>query len=164
VVFVCQNNQWGEHTPIAQYAPSTELAQRAASYNMPTVKVDGFDPLACLAALQSAVDRARRDEGPTFLEFVHYRLTGHTGTADYSYVPKEELAKAMERDPAPTFRKWLLEQSVFSESEIEAIESEVRTYVDDAFSYAESCPFPAPEELYTDVFADPAFVRSLSDV
>ncbi|MGX4688109.1 thiamine pyrophosphate-dependent dehydrogenase E1 component subunit alpha [Streptomyces sp. JNUCC 63] len=163
VVFVCQNNQWGEHTPIAQYAPSTELAQRAASYNMPTVKVDGFDPLACLAALQSAVDRARRDEGPTFLEFVHYRLTGHTGTADYSYVPKEELAKAMERDPAPTFRKWLLEQSVFSESEVEAIESEVRTYVDDAFSYAESCPFPAPEELYTDVFADPTFVRSLSD-
>lgn len=163
VVFVCQNNQWGEHTPIAQYAPSTELAQRAASYNMPTVKVDGFDPLACLAALQSAVDRARRDEGPTFLEFVHYRLTGHTGTADYSYVPKEELAKAMERDPAPTFRKWLLEHSVFSEPEVEAIESEVRTYVDDAFSYAESCPFPAPEELYTDVFADPTFVRSLSD-
>ncbi|PWI06186.1 acetoin dehydrogenase [Streptomyces sp. NWU339] len=163
VVFVCQNNQWGEHTPIAQYAPSTELAQRAASYNMPTVKVDGFDPLACLAALQSAVDRARRDEGPTFLEFVHYRLTGHTGTADYSYVPKEELAKAMERDPAPTFRKWLLEQSIFSEPEVEAIESEVRTYVEDAFSYAESCPFPAPEELYTDVFADPTFVRSLSD-
>ncbi|WP_054370956.1 thiamine pyrophosphate-dependent dehydrogenase E1 component subunit alpha [Rhodococcus rhodochrous] len=163
VVFVCQNNQWGEHTPIHKYAPSTELAERAAAYNMPTRKVDGFDPLACLVALEEAVERARRNEGPTFLEFVHYRLTGHTGTADFSYVPKDELAKAMERDPAPTFRKWLLANSVFTEAQVEEIEAEVRAYVDDAFDFAESCPFPEPDEVFTDVFADSAFVRSLTD-
>jgi acetoin:2,6-dichlorophenolindophenol oxidoreductase subunit alpha len=163
VVFVCQNNQWGEHTPIDKYTAARELAERAASYNMPTQKVDGFDPLACLAALETAVERARRNEGPTFLEFVHYRLTGHTGTADFSYVPKDELAKAMERDPAPTFRTWLLANTDFTEADLEKVETEVRAHVDDAFSFAENCAFPDPDELYTDVFADPAFVRSLSD-
>jgi acetoin:2,6-dichlorophenolindophenol oxidoreductase subunit alpha len=163
VVFVCQNNQWGEHTPVDRYTASREFAQRAASYNMAAEKVDGFDPLACLAALQKAVERARRDEGPTFIEFVHYRLTGHTGTADFSYVPKEELAKAMERDPAPTFRRWLRENDHLSETELQEIEVDVKAYVEDAFSFAENSPLPDPDELYTDVFADPAFVRSLSD-
>lgn len=163
VVFVCQNNQWGEHTPVDQYTASREFAERTASYNLAAEKVDGFDPLACLASLQKAIDRARRDEGATFLEFVHYRLTGHTGTADYSYVPQDELAKAMERDPAPTFRKWLRDNEHFSEADLERIEADVRVYVDDAFSFAENSPLPEPGELYTDVFADPAFVRSLSD-
>lgn len=163
VVFVCQNNQWAEHTPIAKYAPSTELAGRAASYNMPTEKVDGFDPIACLAALQTAIDRARRDDGPTFLEFMHFRLTGHTGTADFSYVPEDELTKAMERDPAPTFRRWLLENAGFEESELEQVEAQVHDNVDDAFSYAENCAWPEPDDVYTDVFADPTFVRSLSN-
>ena len=163
LVFVCQNNQWGEHTPIEKYTASGDFAARAASYNMVTEKIDGFDPLACLAALQTAIDRARRDEGPTFIEFVHYRLTGHTGTADFSYVPKDELARAMERDPAPTFRKWLLENGHFDEAELQEIETEVKAYVEDAFSFAENSSHPEPDELYTDVFADPAFVRSLSD-
>lgn len=163
VVFVCQNNQWGEHTPVDQYTAAPEFAERAASYNVATEKVDGFDPLACLAALQRAIERARRDEGPTFLEFVHYRLTGHTGTADFSYVPKDELARAMERDPAPTFRTWLRRNDHFSETELEEIEKEVEAYVQDAFDFAENSPLPEPDALYTDVFADSAFVRSLND-
>lgn len=164
LVFVCQNNQWGEHTPVAKYTAAGDFSARAASYGMPSEKIDGFDPLASLAAIQRAVDRARRDEGPTFLEFVHYRLTGHTGTADFSYVPEDELAEAMKRDPAPTFRKWLLDNGKFSENELTEIETEVTAYVEDAFAYAESGPMPEPDELYTDVFADPSFVRSLSDV
>lgn len=163
VVFVCQNNQWGEHTKITDYAPSPELAQRAKSYTMPTERVDGFDPMACLQALRTAVERARRDEGPTFLEFVHYRLTGHTGTADYSYVPKHELEEALKRDPAPNFRRWLLENSLLPEERITEIEKQAEEYVEDAFAYAGSCAFPPPEALYTDVFADDSWVRSLSE-
>ncbi|GLZ15937.1 pyruvate dehydrogenase E1 component subunit alpha [Actinomadura sp. NBRC 104425] len=163
VVFVCQNNQWGEHTKITDYAPSPELAQRAAAYTIPTERVDGFDPMACLRALQTAMERVRRDEGPTFLEFVHYRLTGHTGTADYSYVPKHELEAALERDPAPTFRRWLIDNSLLPEERIAEIEKQAEEYVEDAFAYARSCAFPPPEALYTDVFADDSWVRSLSD-
>jgi pyruvate dehydrogenase E1 component alpha subunit len=163
IVFLCQNNQWGEHTPIANYAPSAALAERAKSYTMETQNVDGFDPMACYTAIEKAVERARRDEGPTFLECVTYRLTGHTGTADYSYVPKDELEAALKRDPAPTFRRWLLENALMTETEITGIEKDANEYVEDAFAYAQSCELPSPDDVYTDVFADNTWVRSLSD-
>ncbi|MBD0859802.1 thiamine pyrophosphate-dependent dehydrogenase E1 component subunit alpha [Gordonia sp. zg691] len=161
LVFVCQNNQWGEHTPIASYAANTDLASRAAAYSIPAEVVDGFDPMAALSALRRATDRARAGEGPTFLEFQHYRLTGHTGTADFSYVPADELKAAMLRDPAPTFRTWLLENGHMDESVVEQIERRARQTVDDAFDYAAGCEFPAASDIYTDVFADDTWVRSL---
>jgi acetoin:2,6-dichlorophenolindophenol oxidoreductase subunit alpha len=163
IVFLCQNNQWGEHTRIADYAPSTALAERAKSYTLEAQSVDGFDPMACYAAIETAVDRARRDEGPTFLECLTYRLTGHTGTADYSYMPKDELEAALKRDPAPTFRRWLLDNALMSPERIADAEKDANDYVEDAFAYAQSCEFPPPDDLYTDVFADDTWVRSLSD-
>lgn len=163
LVFVCQNNQWGEHTPIASYAANTDLAGRAAAYSIRASKVDGFDPIAARDALAAAINRARGGDGPTFLEFTHYRLTGHTGTADFSYVPESELKMAMERDPAPTFRRWLLDEGHATESEVERIEKRAQTVVDDAFAYAAGCEFPAPSEIYSDVFADDTWVRSLHD-
>lgn len=162
VVFICQNNQWGEHTRIADYAANTDLASRAASYSVPSEKVDGFDPLACRDAIERAVERARCNEGPTFLEFIHYRLTGHTGTADYSYVPERELEAALERDPAPSFRRWLLAEGLMSEEAVDLVQTEALAIVEDAFQYAESCELPDPDELYTDVFADDSWVRSLN--
>lgn len=162
IVFICQNNQWGEHTAIADYAPDVELAKRAASYAMPTQRVDGFDPIASTRAIREAVERARAGGGPTFLEFMHYRLTGHTGTADFSYVPKDELAAAMERDPAPNFRRWLAERGIFDDDALTEIERRAQADVDDAFTYAEASPFPDPATIDSDVFADPEFVRSLN--
>jgi pyruvate dehydrogenase E1 component alpha subunit len=161
LVFVCQNNQWGEHTPIASYAANTDLAGRAAAYSMRARKVDGFDPIAARDALAEAVALARRGDGPTFLEFTHYRLTGHTGTADFSYVPPDELKAALERDPAPTFRTWLLREGRLTEPELERIEKRAQEVVDDAFTYAAGCELPAPSDIYTDVFADDTWVRSL---
>ncbi|WP_216892243.1 thiamine pyrophosphate-dependent dehydrogenase E1 component subunit alpha [Nocardia alni] len=161
IVFVCQNNQWGEHTPIARYAANTDLAARAAAYSIPAQKVDGFDPMAALGALRAAVTRVRAGEGPVFLEFLHYRLTGHTGTADFSYVPQDELKAAMERDPAPAFRAWLLAQGHLNERQIADIEEQARLTVEDAFSYAAGCELPAASDIYTDVFADDTWVRSL---
>lgn len=163
LVFVCQNNQWGEHTRITDYAANPDLAARAAAYSIPGQKVDGFDALAARDALDAALERARAGEGPTFLEFVHYRLTGHTGTADFSYVPSHELEAALERDPAPTFRRWLLDGGHLSEAEVNGLEEQARTVVDEAFAFAEGCDLPGPDELYTDVFADDTFVRSLED-
>lgn len=161
IVFVCQNNQWGEHTPIAQYAANTDLAGRAAAYSVRAEKVDGFDPIVARNALAEAVGRARAGEGPTFLEFMHYRLTGHTGTADFSYVPEDELQAALKRDPAPTFRAWLLGEGLLTDQQLVEIEAHAREVVDDAFTYAAGCEFPAPSDIYTDVFADDTWVRSL---
>jgi TPP-dependent pyruvate/acetoin dehydrogenase alpha subunit len=153
LVFLCQNNQWGEHTPLAEYAACTDLAARAASYGMRALTVDGFDALATWRVLAEALRHARNGAGPVFVEAITYRLTGHTGTADFSYVPAEELAAAMKRDPAPTFRQWLCDNG-FSDAELAAIEESARGVVDDAFAFAENSALPAADELYTDVFAD----------
>ena len=153
MIFLCQNNQWGEHTPIAEYAGNTDLAARAASYGMTAEKVDGFDPIATWRVLRAVAGAARRGEGPIFVEAITYRLTGHTGTSDFSYVPAEELAAAQLRDPAPAFRKWLRDNDVFTEDELLAIEGHAEDVVADAFSFAQDSPLPDPEALYTDVFA-----------
>lgn len=158
VVFVCQNNGWAEHTPIAEYAARTDLANRAEAYGLPTVTVDGFDPVATAGVLRGATDRARSGRGPTFVEVVTYRLTGHSGSSDYSYMPKDVLAAAMERDPAPTFRRRLLDDGTATEDELARIDDEVAREVDDAFEFAQSSPQPGSDERYTDVFADERLV------
>lgn len=161
VLFVCQNNQWAEHTPLAEYTAAPEFAARASSYGITAQKVDGFDPMASYAALHGAVQGIRDRGGPAFVECVSYRLTGHSGTADYSYVPKDELAAALERDPAPAFKRWLTAEGLVAPNRLDEIEREVESYVDEAFRYAESCPQPPAEELYQDVFADNEWVPDL---
>lgn len=154
VLFLCQNNQWGEHTPIAEYTAETDLAKRAASYGVRASAVDGFDAVATWRELGAAVGHARSGAGPAFVEAQTYRLAGHTSTADYSYVPADELAKAMERDPSPTFRAHLSAQGIVDEAALARIDREAQESVEDAFAFAAASPEPDPGELYTDVFAD----------
>jgi pyruvate dehydrogenase E1 component alpha subunit len=159
LVFVCQNNMWAEHTPIAAYAPSTALAERAAAYNMAAVAVDGFDPVETWRVLDGAVGRARAGAGPTFVECRTYRLVGHTSSADYSYMPKAELEAALARDPAPTFRAWLTEAGHATPARLDEIDKAVDAAVDDAFDFAQSARRPESDEIYDDVFADRAWVE-----
>jgi TPP-dependent pyruvate/acetoin dehydrogenase alpha subunit len=159
LLFVCQNNGWAEHTPLAAYAPSTDLAARAAAYNMTALSVDGFDPIETWRVLGDAVARARNGDGPTFVECRTYRLVGHTGSADYSYMPKSELEAALARDPAPTFRAWLVDSGHLAESRVDEIDKAVDEAVDDAFEFARSAPRPEAGDIYEDVFADRAWVE-----
>jgi pyruvate dehydrogenase E1 component alpha subunit len=159
LVFVCQNNMWAEHTPLAAYAPSTALAERASAYNMTTLAVDGFDPIATWRVLGDAADRARDGDGPTFVECRTYRLVGHTGSADYSYMPKAELEAALARDPAPTFRAWLVEGGHLTPGRVDEIDKAVEAAVDDAFEFAQSAAKPEPGDIYDDVFADRVWVE-----
>jgi pyruvate dehydrogenase E1 component alpha subunit len=126
---------------------------------MPTVRVDGFDPDATHAVLVQALDRARTGGGPTFVEAVTYRLTGHTGSADYSYMPEDELAAALARDPAPTFRRRLIESGEFTAAEVDAVDAEVAAAVDDAFEFAKASPPPSSEVRYAHVFASDDSLR-----
>jgi len=154
LVFLCQNNQWGEHTAIADYAACTDLTARAASYGMHAVRVDGFDPIATWRALRDAAARVRAGGGPVFVEAMSYRLTGHTGTADFSYVPSKELAAAQARDPAPTMRRWLADGGHLSEAHLDTVEQRALAVVEDAFAFASASPWPEPGDLYADVFSD----------
>ena len=159
LVFVCQNNGWAEHTPLAAYAPATDLAARAAAYNMTALSVDGFDPIGTWRVLGDAVRRARHGEGPTFVECRTYRLVGHTSSAEYSYMPKAELEAALARDPAPTFRAWLVTGGHLPESRLDEIDKAVDEAVDDAFEFAQAASRPEPGDIYDDVFADRGWVE-----
>ena len=159
LVFVCQNNGWAEHTPLSAYAPATDLAARAGAYNMTALAVDGFDPLETWRVLGAALARARAGEGPTFVECRTYRLVGHTSSADYSYMPPAALEAALARDPAPTFRSWLVSSGHLTEARLDEIDKAVEAAVDDAFEFARAAPRPAPADIYDDVFADRAWVE-----
>lgn len=101
VVFVCQNNQWAEYTSLRGGTTVANIADRAASYSMPAITVDGNDPDAMYAAAGEAIERARTGGGPTLLEALTFRFCGHYFGDGGEYIPKAELAAAVEADPIP---------------------------------------------------------------
>ena len=155
VVFVCQNNQWGEHTPLAEYAANPNLAERAGSYGLHAEAVDGFDPIATWRVLDRALARARTGGGPSFIECRTYRLTGHSGLSDYSYVPRDELDAALARDPGPAMRSWLLDEGLVDAARLTEIEATAEATVNDAFDFAQASPPPSSDDLMNDVYASP---------
>jgi len=161
VVFVCQNNQWGEHTPIAGYTANTDLTGRAAAYGLRAVSTDGFDTIAAYRTMRDAVETTRSGGGPVFVEARTYRLSGHSAASDYSYMPRDEFAAAEQRDPVPGFRRWLVESGGVEVGMVEGLEHAVDARVEAAFEEASKAAPPAPEERYTDVFADEGMVRGL---
>jgi acetoin:2,6-dichlorophenolindophenol oxidoreductase subunit alpha len=153
IVFICQNNQWGEHTAYRDYAPVESVQARGSAYGITCAQVDGFDPVACWAAMDDATTRARSGDGPSLLEFVTYRLAPHSAAGDASYVPTDELEEAMRRDPVPNFRQWLLDQEVLGPEQLASIETRARELVDDAFEFAMSSPSPTLDERFTDIYS-----------
>jgi acetoin:2,6-dichlorophenolindophenol oxidoreductase subunit alpha len=152
LVFLCQNNQWAEHTRLAEYAPVTDLAARATAYGITATAVDGFDPIATWRVLRDAIAHARSNAGPAFVECRTYRLSGHAGATDFSYMPEDEFAAAMARDPGPNFRAWLEAEGHATPAALDGLDAAATSTVENAFA-AMAGPPPAPDELYTDVYA-----------
>jgi len=152
VIFLCQNNRYGEHTPFAKSTSAKQLIDRAPGYSMAAVKVDGNDPVAMYKATKEAVDRARAGEGPTFIEGMVYRMLGHTFGASYTYVPKSFQEEAAAEDPIPRFKKLLSERQV-TEATIAEIEGKIDRELEEAVQYALAAPYPDLHELQVDVLA-----------
>lgn len=153
VIFLCQNNRYGEHTAFADHTKSESIAARAAGYGMKGVTVDGNDAEAMYAAAKEAVDRARAGEGPTLLEAMCYRMQGHFFGADFSYVPKALLATAAAEDPLPRLRALMLTHQ-FGEDELDRIVGEIDAEIDAGIEHALASPFPDVAELRRDVFEE----------
>jgi TPP-dependent pyruvate/acetoin dehydrogenase alpha subunit len=153
VVFVCQNNGYGEHTRYELATSARRISDRAAAYQMPGVTVDGNDPLAVYKAARAAIIRAREGDGPTLIEAMTFRFHGHVfGDADAYMAPGEKEA-AMARDPVPRYRAWLVEGGV-ADSELAALEAAIEREIDEAVAYALDSPLPDVAELRRDVFAE----------
>jgi acetoin:2,6-dichlorophenolindophenol oxidoreductase subunit alpha len=155
IVFVCQNNLYAEMTPTADTMKLEHVADRAAGYAMPGVRVDGNDPLAVTAELGEALQRARTGGGPTFLECVTFRFRGHYFGDRMPYIPKEQLDAAMSADPVPRFREHLAEAGICTPDELDSIENQASERVEAALKSVMSADSPSIDELDHDVYAAP---------
>jgi acetoin:2,6-dichlorophenolindophenol oxidoreductase subunit alpha len=155
VIFVCENNGFGEYTPQANHQAIVDVADRAAGYGMPGVVVDGMDVVAVYEAAGEAIERARRGEGPTLLECKTYRFYDHVGVRGMglSYRTDEEVAKWKKRDPIKLLESLLAKQKILSAKAAKAVHDEVTQEVKDAVTFAEQSPFPDPSALLEDVYA-----------
>jgi acetoin:2,6-dichlorophenolindophenol oxidoreductase subunit alpha len=145
VVFVCENNLYGEFTPMAQVTAGADIAGRASAYDIPSAVVDGNDLWAVADAARAAVARAREGEGPTLLECRTYRHYGHSKSDPAKYRPPEEVERWMARDPLKLARERLVSLGVDEEA-LDAVQADVETRMDRAIEAARQAPFPDPDE------------------
>jgi len=145
VVFVCENNLYGEFTPMAQVTAGADIAGRAAAYELPAAVVDGNDLWAVGEAAGAAIGRARSGGGATLLECRTYRHYGHSKSDPAKYRPPEEVERWMARDPLKIARGRLIEHGV-PEAELDTLEAEVQRRLETAIEGARDAPFPDPAE------------------
>jgi acetoin:2,6-dichlorophenolindophenol oxidoreductase subunit alpha len=153
VVFVCQNNRYGEHTRYELATAAARISDRAAGYGMPGFTVDGNEPLEMYATAKEAIDRARAGGGPTLIEANTFRFFCHVLCDADHYMAKGEKAAAMARDPLPRYRQWLIERGHADATELGEMESAIELEIDAAVEFALSSPVPELAELRRDVFA-----------
>lgn len=155
VLFVCENNGYGEYTAQANHQAIVDVADRAAGYGMPGVIVDGMDAIAVHEAAGVAIQRARDGGGPTLLECKTYRFYDHVGVRGMGlkYRSDDEVEEWKRRDPIALLEARLAEQGILAEVEARAIHEEVAADVEAAVQFAENSPYPEPDALLEDVYA-----------
>ncbi|PQV53748.1 pyruvate dehydrogenase E1 component alpha subunit [Defluviimonas denitrificans] len=156
VVFVCENNRYGMSTSTARSTAVKQIAERAAAYSMPGVTVDGNDFSAVTEAVDAAVARARRGEGPSLVENMTYRWRGHSKSDRNRYRTKEEIAEWMERDPIVAMSKLLVDHKILTEAEVGALEEDAARIIREAIDFAAASPDPKIEEATRDVYTEGA--------
>ena len=156
VIFLCQNNQIGEYTPIPGYTASKDFASRAAGYGFKGVLLDANDVPALYQGLKDVVAEVRRGEGPIFVEAVTQRLGPHAGVGDTHDLTLEQLKAAKEAWPVPRTRAALLEAGICTEQQLAQIDEAARVEVEEAMSQAQAGKATPKEEMLLDVYADPS--------
>jgi TPP-dependent pyruvate/acetoin dehydrogenase alpha subunit len=159
VIFICDNNLYGEYSRIEKTTPITDIATRASSYNMPSVIVDGMDIDAVVQVVGEAVDRARGGGGPTLIEAKTYRFAGHSRSDQAPYRPEGELEGWLSRDPLAVNRALLIERGVISQTQAEEIEAEEHQKISDVIDRSRSAPFPEPHAMFENVWTKGATRR-----
>ena len=158
VVFVCENNLYGEFTPGKDVTSVKDIADRARGHDMPGVVVNGNDVVEVHETMLQAVERARKGEGPTLIECKTYRWEGHVvGEEAFlgkrGYRSQEEIAEWKKRCPLATFERRFLEARLVTQAELDAVKAAVKREVEEAVSFAIESPLPKPEEALEDMFS-----------
>lgn len=155
VIFACENNQYGEYTPMRRVTAGS-LQKRGEAFDIPSATVDGMDVLAVYDAALQAVSRARAAGGPSFLIFETYRYYGHgMGDRNRAYRSREEEREWREqRDPLDRLVKQLIEGDKATQSDLDSIRAEVMREIAAAIEFAKNAPFPDPDEVSKHVYAN----------
>lgn len=152
-IYICENNQYGMGTSLERAMSLQDVSQKAYGYDLAGEFVDGMDVLAVRAAVMRAVERGRKESLPTLLEIRTYRFMGHSMSDPGNYRTRAEIEKHQERDPLKLFIASLKEQGAIDDEGVAEIENRVREEVEHSIKFADESPEPAPEELYTHVYA-----------
>lgn len=154
VIYVCENNQYAQYTHQRFHTKTERISDRASSYKMPGLSVDGNDLQAVHEAAHTAIDRARSGAGPTLIECLTYRWTGHSISNPGSGIgrPEEELELWKARDPVRKVEQILLKEGIATEEEFEATKSAASEEMQTAVKFAVNSPEPEPEAALDDVY------------
>jgi len=152
VIFVCENNGYAMGTSVERTTIQTDIYKLGLPYGIPSSAVDGMDAVAVHNAMDEAVQRARKGEGPTFLEMRTYRYKGHSMSDPQKYRTKEELESYKAKDPIDAIRH-AIEKAGYADAQwFEEIDAKIKAEVEASVQFAEESPWPEATELYTDVY------------
>ena len=154
VVFLCENNGYGMGSPIQDTFAGTDIFRFAPVYGMNTPgQIDGMDVFEVMDATKEAVDRARKGQGPTFIEAKTYRFRGHSMADPMVYRKKTEEEEWRNKGPITRMKRHMEELGLLDEAEMQALEAEVDAIVQDAVNFAEASPVLPHDAIYDDVYA-----------
>ena len=154
VIFVCENNGYAMGTSVERSTADTDIYKLGIPYGIPSSPVDGMDPVAVHTAMDEAVERARKGDGPTFLEMRTYRYKGHSMSDPQKYRTKEEVESYKAKDPIEITREAILKEGYADEQWFDDMDVKIKGIVDESVKFSEESPWPEPSELYTDVYVE----------
>lgn len=153
VIFVVENNGYAMGTSVARTTNQPDIYKMGLAYDMPSKPVDGMDVVDVHNAMDEAVQRARKGDGPTFLEIRTYRYKGHSMSDPARYRTKDELEKYKGLDPLITTKAAIIKKKYASDKWFTEVEEEVKQIVNESVRFAEDSPYPDESELFKDVYA-----------
>ena len=152
VIFICDNNVYGEYSRIHTTTPIEDLHMRAESYNMPHFALDGMDVSAVQAGISEAVERARTGGGPTLIEAKTYRFSGHSRTDQALYRPAGELEKWLDRDPIKVTEDALVEQGILNHESIQAMKSSMKVEIANVIATCTEASEPSLAAMFENIW------------
>ena len=153
IVFVLENNLWAESVPVRLQTAVEELSVKAQAYGFPGVSIDGNDVVAVYRTCREAVERSRKGGGPTLIECKTYRWYGHSEIDPAKYRDPEEVEYWKSKDPIPAMERYLDLHGLWSDEWKQELTNQFNAEIDEAIQFAESSPYPEPEECMDHVYS-----------
>ena len=159
VLWVCENNQYGMGTAVDRASAVSEIRQKAEGYGMKNERIDGMDVMQVREDVARVLEKIRKEGGPYLLEIMTYRYRGHSMGDPERYREKDEVKKWEEEDPIGIFRKYLMEEGIATEAELDEQDAEAERIVQEAVDFAENSPDPDDDALFEHIYAEPTPVE-----